>query len=227
MCGRYTIAIEQKVLEKRFGVKRYEGKHKPRYNVAPTQDNPVVLIQEQGKRIMVPMKWGLIPSWAKDESIRSRMINARIETIIQKPSFKSAFFKRKCLIPSDGYYEWKKTTKTGSKTPLRVVLKSRKPFAFAGLWSVWKNKAGESIRSYTIITTAADELIKRIHSRMPVIVKPENESLWIDPDVTDQDTLMKALVPIPADQIEMYEVTPLVGNPRNDVEKCIQPIRQA
>jgi putative SOS response-associated peptidase YedK len=227
MCGRYTIAVEQKVLEKRFGVEQYGGKHKHRYNVAPTQDNPVVLIQEQGKRIMVPMKWGMIPSWAKDESIGNRMINARIETITQKPSFKSAFFKRRCLIPSDGYYEWKKTSKTGRKTPLRVVLKSRKPFAFAGLWSVWKNKAGEPIRSYTIITTAADELIKRIHTRMPVIVKPENESLWIDPEVTDQDALMKALVPVPADQIEMYEVAPLVGNQRNDVEKCIQPIKQA
>ena len=197
----------------------------PRYNVAPTQSNPIVLVNNENKRIMTPMRWGLIPSWAKEEAIGNKMINARIETVTQKPSFKTAFMKRRCLVPADGYYEWRKSGAPGKKSPFRIVLKSKELFAFAGLWDVWKNEEGETIQSYTIITTEADDLVSKIHPRMPVILRPENEDKWIDPTVNDLKTLRSALKPYPSDLMEMYEVSPLVGRANLDVESFIQPIR--
>jgi len=225
MCGRYTITVEEEMLFARFKVKEYGGQYSPRYNVAPTQNNPVVLVNEENKRIMTRMRWGLIPFWAKEESIGNKMINARIETITQKPSFKTAFIKRRCLVPADGYYEWRKLGALGKKPPFRIVLKSRELFAFAGLWDVWKNEEGDVIPSYTIITTKADDLVGQIHPRMPVILRPENEDKWIDPNTRDSKTLMTLLEPCPADLMEMYEVSPLVGRANIDVADLIQPVR--
>jgi putative SOS response-associated peptidase YedK len=225
MCGRYTVAVMEKLLKQRFNVEKYEGKHIPRYNIAPSQDNPVVLVNEEGKRIMMPMRWGLIPFWAKDEAIGNKMINARIETVAQKPSFRTPFYKRRCLVPADGYYEWRKPGKPGKRSPFRIVLKSRELFAFAGLWEIWKNQIGDIIQSYTIITTEADDLVGKIHPRMPVVLKPENEDTWIDPSVKDLQTLMQLLTPYPSDLVEMYQVSPVVGNPKNDLEECIQPVK--
>ena len=226
MCGRYTLALKEEILLRRFNVMEFGWKHTPRYNVAPSQDNPVVLLNEENKRIMMPMRWGLIPYWAQDESIGNRMINARIETIAQKPSFKTSLRKRRCLVPANGYYEWTKLGKPGKRPPFRIVLKSRELFAFAGLWDVWKNQIGDLIHSYTIITTEADDLVGKIHPRMPVILRPENEDRWIDPTIEDLDGLMKALTPYSSDLMEMYEVSPLVGNPNNDFEECIQPVKR-
>ena len=225
MCGRYTITVEEEALFARFKIREYEGQHIPRYNIAPTQNNPVVLVNEQNKRIMTPMRWGLIPSWAKEEAIGNKMINARIETVTQKPSFKTAFAKRRCLVPADGYYEWSKIGAPGKKSPFRIVLKSRELFAFAGLWDIWKNEEGENIPSYTIITTEADKLVGKIHPRMPVILRPENEDNWIDPTARDLKTLMRLLEPYPSDSMEMYEVSPLVGRANVDVEMLIQPVK--
>ena len=225
MCGRYTITVKEEILIKRFKVKDYQGEHSPRYNVAPSQNNPAVLTNEESKRVMLPMRWGLIPSWSKEESIGNKMINARIETVSEKPSFRTGFSKRRCLVPADGYYEWRKNGKPGKKQPFRIVLKSRELFAFAGLWDLWKNPEGETIRSYTIITTEADDLVRKIHPRMPVILRPENENIWIDPNLHDLNTLMKVLIPYPADLTEMYEVSSLVGNPSVDIENCIQPVK--
>ena len=225
MCGRYTITVKEEILIQRFKVKEYQGEYFPRFNVAPSQNNPVVLINEKNSRVILPMKWGLIPSWAKEEAIGSKMINARIETVSEKPSFRTAFSKRRCLVPADGYYEWRKNNKPGKKQPFRIVLKSRELFAFAGLWDLWKNPEGETIRSYTIITTEADELVRKIHPRMPVILRPENEDVWLDPNLHDLKILGKALSPYPADLTEMYEVSSLVGNPGIDIEACILPIK--
>ena len=225
MCGRYTITVKEEILIQRFKVKEYQGEYFPRFNVAPSQNNPVVLINEKNSRVILPMKWGLIPSWAKEEAIGSKMINARIETVIEKPSFRTAFSKRRCLVPADGYFEWRKNNKPGKKQPFRIVLKSRELFAFAGLWDLWKNPEGETIHSYTIITTEADDLVRKIHPRMPVILRLENENIWIDPNLHDLNTLMKVLTPYPADLTEMYEVSSLVGNPGVDIENCIQPVK--
>jgi putative SOS response-associated peptidase YedK len=225
MCGRYTITVKEEILIRRFKVEDYQGEYLPRYNVAPSQNNPVVLVNEKNNRAMYPMRWGLIPSWAKEEAIGNKMINARIETVAEKPSFRTALSKRRCLVPADGYYEWRKNGKPGKKQPFRIVLKSRELFAFAGLWNLWKNPEGETIRSYTIITTEADELVGKIHPRMPVILRPENENTWIDQNLHDPNTLMKLLSPYPADLTEMYEVSSLVGNPGVDVEDCILPVK--
>jgi putative SOS response-associated peptidase YedK len=225
MCGRYTITIEEEALLARFRIWETQGHHSPRYNVAPTQKNPVVVVNKENKRILTPMKWGLIPSWAKDESIGNRMINARMETVIQKPSFRTAFLRRRCLVPADGYYEWKKPGTPGRKTPFRIVLKSREVFAFAGLWEIWRNKEGEVIPSYTIITTEADDMVGKVHPRMPVILRPENEDSWIDTTPKDSANLIKLLDPYPADSTEMYEVSPVVGKANIDTEDLIKPIK--
>ena len=225
MCGRYTISVEEEALLARFKVWENLGQHAPRYNVAPTQKNPVVLVNKENKRIMTPMRWGLIPSWAKEEAIGNKMINARKETVTFKPSFKTAFMTRRCLVPADGYYEWKKPGTPGRRTPFRIILKSREVFAFAGLWDIWKNKEGDIIPSYTIITTEADDLVNKIHPRMPVILRPDNEDKWIDPILRDPATIIKLLEPYPSDLTEMYEVSPIVGKANIDVEDLIKPIR--
>jgi len=223
MCGRYTLTADTGALIKRFKIKDYQGEHKPRYNIAPTQKNPVVLLNENEERIMSDMTWGLIPFWAKDEKIGYKMINARVETVAEKPSFRKAFITRRCLVPADGYYEWVKTGKPGRKPPYRIVLKSKELFAFAGLWETWKDPEGEIVHSYTIITTEADKLVAKIHPRMPVILRPENEDNWIDPTVRDTDSLLKLLNPYPSKFTEMYEVSPMVGRPNSDVEDIIRP----
>jgi putative SOS response-associated peptidase YedK len=155
------------------------------------------------------------------------MINARMETIAQKPSFKTAFVKRRCLVPADGYYEWSKTGTARNKQPFRIVLKSRELFAFAGLWDEWKNEEGEKIQSYTIITTEADSLVSKIHPRMPVILRPENEDKWIDPTIKTLEVLNGLLTPIPAKLTEMYKVSTLVGRANIDEKSLIQPIARS
>jgi len=224
MCGRYTLTADTDKIVKRFKVKNYQEEHKPRYNIAPTQRNPVVLLNEKKERLMTDMRWGLIPYWAKDEKIGYKMINARVETVAEKSSFKKAFITRRCLVPADGYYEWHKTSKPGKRPPFRIVLKSRELFAFAGLWDAWKDPEGEIVHSYTIITTEADELVGKIHPRMPIILRPENEDIWIDPNLRDTENLMKLLNPYPSKSTEMYEVSPLVGRANIDVEELIHPL---
>lgn len=224
MCGRYTLTANTDALIKRFKIKDYQGEHRPRYNIAPTQKNPVVLLNEKTERMMTDMRWGLIPFWAKDEKIGYKMINARVETVAEKPSFKKAFITRRCLVPADGYYEWQKTGKPGRKPPYRIALKSRELFAFAGLWEAWKNQIGEIVHSYTIITTEADKLVAKIHPRMPVILRPENEDNWIDPNLRDAENLMKLLNPYPSKLTEMYEVSPVVGRANIDTAELIIPV---
>lgn len=220
MCGRYSQTTDPAKLAKRFGLTSPGSDVVCRYNIAPTQDAPVIAID--GSKRFISMRWGLIPSWAKDAAIGNRMINARAETLTEKPSFRKAFERRRCLVPTDGFYEWRKTD-AKTKTPMHFVLKSRQPFAFAGLWESWKNPDGQELRSFTIITTAANDLLRPIHDRMPVILRPEDEEKWLDIGSSDTAKLIPLLGPYPAEEMETYAVSTLVNSPRNDTPACIVP----
>ena len=167
----------------------------PNYNVAPTQEVPAVVAGNGGgERRLEMLRWGLIPSWADDPGIGARMINARSETVAEKPSFRPAFKERRCLIPADGFYEWQKTN--GGKQPHYIRMKNGRPFAFAGLWESWKGD-GNEIRSCTILTTNPNDIAGEIHNRMPVILPPEGYEVWLDPDVRETDQLLSLLAPYP------------------------------
>ena len=219
MCGRYSLIADIQELARQFEFDGTGFEHSPRYNVAPTQ--PVLTVTNREERQGEFMRWGLIPSWAKDASIGSRMINARGETAAQKPSFRNALQRRRCLVLADGFYEWQKVGK--GKRPMRIVLKSREPFAFAGLWESWRNPEGETVRSCTIITTEANDLLRPIHERMPVILPRELEGFWLDCDVTDSAALSDVLAPYPDDPMEVYEVSTLVNKATNSGPDLIVP----
>lgn len=191
MCGRYTQTKQFYEIRLRFDVDAFEHEISPRYNIAPNQR--AVVIMSEGKRKLEMMQWCLIPSWAKDPSIGNRMINARAETLAEKPSFKRLIGKRRCLVLADGFYEWRKEGKR--KVPLRIVRKDRQPFAFAGLWDSWRNPDANELHSFTIITTEANDLLRPIHDRMPVILHQTDEQLWLDPNVNDAAKLRPFLVP--------------------------------
>ena len=235
MCGRFTLTKEMREIAARFGVnypRGYSGTGtidpapaelpalSPRWNIAPTQ--MVIVVNDTGERQLVPMRWGLIPSWAKDESIGNRMINARAETIAVKPAFRAALKKRRCIIPADGFYEWQKQGRF--KQPVRIVLKSRESFGFAGLWEHWTSPDGGEVFSCTIITTTANELLKRVHERMPVILLREDEAEWLDRKIQEPEKLLPLLKPFPSDEMEYYPVSRRVNAPANDSPECIVPI---
>lgn len=199
----------------------------PRYNIAPTQPVPAVLNEwQEGKAQLELVHWGLIPSWAKDPSIGGRMINARAESLAQKPAFRAAFKRRRCLIPASGFYEWKKNPDGKTKTPMYIRMKDGRPFAFAGLWEVWHSEDGSQIKSCAIITGEPNELVKPIHDRMPVILLPQRYRDWLDPNERPADELMSMLKPYPPEQMQAYPVSRMVNNPKNDSPKCIEPMPQ-
>ena len=220
MCGRYSLIADIQELARQFEFDGTGFENSPRYNVAPTQ--AVLTVTNRDVRHAEYMRWGLIPSWAKDASIGNRMINARGETVAQKPSFRNALQRRRCLVLADGFYEWQKVGK--GKQPMRIVLKSREPFAFAGLWESWRNPEGETIRSCTIITTEANDLLRPIHERMPVILPRELEEFWLDGDVTDSAALTDVLSPYPDEPMEAYEVSPLVNKATNNGADLVVPV---
>ena len=222
MCGRFTLTAEAKELAKRFGIEISASFYKsiaPRYNIAPTQ--PVVVLADDGKRYLTQMRWGLIPSWAKDPAIGNRMINARAETLTIKPAFRVAIRKRRCLIVADGFYEWQKRGRV--KQPVRIVLKSRESFGFAGLWDTWKSPKGEEIKSCAIITTEANELLKDVHDRMPVILRREKEDLWLNPDA-ELAHLLALLNSYRSEEMEAYPVSRAVNSPQHNDPGCVVPI---
>ncbi len=218
MCGRYTLATPVEALAEEFGVAGPLPEIPPSYNLAPTQEVAVVLVD--GERRLEMLRWGLIPSWADDPQIGSRMINARSETVSEKPSFRGAFRKRRCLIPADGFYEWQRTG--NGKQPYHIHAKDGSPLAFAGLWENWSGD-GEEIRSCTILTTEANKVVGEIHHRMPVILAPENYEMWLDPDLHDADRLTPLPTPYPSEALEAYPVSRFVNNPSNDDERCVEP----
>jgi putative SOS response-associated peptidase YedK len=221
MCGRYTLTTDLKQVAKRFDAAADEiPAVSPRYNIAPTQN--VIVVSDDGKRTIKQMRWGLIPSWAKDPAIGNRMINARSETLAEKPAFRAALKKRRCIIPADGFYEWQKLGKM--KQPMRIVLKSGQPFGFAGLWERWQSPEGEEVLSCTIITTAANELLKAVHDRMPVILTRDAEAAWLNPNIQETEKLLALLKQFPSDELEFYPVSREVNSPQIDERRNIEPI---
>jgi len=221
MCGRFTLTVSARLLADLFDIDNMPDVH-PRYNIAPTQ--PVVIIRTSADdaREAASVHWGLIPSWAKDRKIGARMINARGETVASKPSFRNAVRKRRCLIPADGFYEWQKLG--DRKQPHHIRFTDRRPFAFAGLWERWQENEKKSVDSCTIITTTPNELVAKIHDRMPVILNPKDHGEWLEPNQLAGSRLDELLTPHPPDEMEAIAVSPMVGNPRNEVPECIEPL---
>ena len=203
MCGRYSLILTIGELQNRFEFDGERLGYAPAYNIAPTQ-NVLTVVGGEARRGRY-MRWGLIPFWAKDVSIGSRMINARAETVAEKPSFRNALRRRRCLVLADGFYEWQRVGM--SKRPMRTVMRSGEPFAFAGLWETWKDPEGTIIPSCTIITTTPNDLLRHIHNRMPVILPRDIEDFWLDESVDNPAALTSVLTPYPDDAMETYEVS--------------------
>ncbi len=219
MCGRFTV-VDWDAVARRFQLSLGGWDLRPRYNVAPTQ--PVMTIRRDGARNRAEMmRWGLVPPWAKDIRIGSRMINARAETLAERPSFRAAFRRRRCLVAADGFYEWGR--QGGRRTPTRFTLESGEPFAFAGIWEMWRQPDGGALLSCAIATTRANEIVAPIHDRMPVILPPEREAMWMDPSVEDTDALSDLLEPLAAERMTAYEVSTIVNSAANDSQECIMP----
>ncbi len=216
MCGRYTLTVPVDRLAAEFDLDEVRGEPTANFNVAPTQEVAAILAENGGRRLEM-LRWGLVPSWADDPGIGARMINARSETAPEKPSFRGAFRRRRCLIPADGFYEWKR--EEGGKQPYYIHMNDGRPFAFAGLWESWND--GE-IRSCTILTTSANELVGEVHERMPVILPAEERDAWLDPEA-EREELASLLRPYPGDDLETFPVSRFVNSPRNNDERCIKP----
>lgn len=217
MCGRFTRTQSIPNLAQEFGVVEVNSDLTPSYNIAPTQE--VAVIITAGVKTLAPVRWGLVPSWAKDMSVGSKMINARAETVSEKPSYRNAFKRRRCLVVADGFYEWQSVA--GTKRPIYIRFKSGRPFGFAGLYEMWNSPEGEGITTCAIITTQANELMRPIHERMPVIIPKEKEDLWLDPKTEDESLLLSLLKPYPADQMEAYPVSKKVNSPKNNSADCL------
>ncbi|MGI6449660.1 MAG: SOS response-associated peptidase [Desulfitobacteriia bacterium] len=221
MCGRFTLTLSiQEVAEILNVVGEIDWT--PKYNIAPGQEVPVVV--SDGQNRLELFQWGLIPYWAKEQTIGSKMINARAETIDIKPSFKHCLSRQRCLIPASGFYEWKKEGR--SKIPYFFKLNNHKLFCFAGIWDVWKSSEGKIIKTCSIITTVANELMSPIHNRMPVILEQEKEGIWQKPSLTDPLKLKSLLTPYPAELMNTYQVSTYVNSIYNDSSKCIEPFME-
>ena len=224
MCGRISQTKDLKKFAGRLNILENEiPKLKSRYNVAPSQEVVVIIQEKEQRPTIAQFKWGLVPSWAKDMAIGNRMINARAETLTAKPSFRGPLRRQRCLVPADGFYEWKKQGR--SKVPYYIRMKSGEPFAFAGLWSLWIAPNGSELRTFTIVTTEPNDLMKTIHHRMPVIFPEDAERVWLDPKRDDSKELESLLVPYPSDKLEAYPVSTLVNSPANDLPECMAPVR--
>lgn len=222
MCGRFSLSVPVSDLAALFGLD-LQTLLSPRYNIAPAQAVAVVRASPQaGRRELALLHWGLIPSWAKDPSIGHKTINARSETVTEKPSFRNAFKKRRCLIPTSGFYEWKREGK--AKQPYIIGLQGGALFALAGLWERWAPPGRDPVESCTILTTSPNEIMRPIHDRMPVIVDPEDYGLWLDPGLAEPDKLTPLLKPYPAERMQAHAVSPWVNSPKNEGARCTQPL---
>jgi putative SOS response-associated peptidase YedK len=220
MCGRFTITLDPADLQQELNLGNLPGEWKPRYNVAPTQDVPVV--KDSQTRDVELMHWGLIPFWAKEKSIGERMINARAETLAEKPAFRQAFKQRRCLILADGFFEWQRMDANAPKLPLYFQLINKEPFTFAGLWESWHEAPEKEMHSCTIITCEPNELVAKVHNRMPVIL--DKSSCWRWLEEQDATKLQAVLAPYPAEKMQAHAVGRLVNNPRDDRPEIIQPL---
>jgi putative SOS response-associated peptidase YedK len=220
MCGRFYLDVQPDELMSHFGLESVPVLE-PRYNIAPSQTVPAVLSGTGGRELRL-LRWGLIPFWAKDEKIGYRTINARAETVESKPAFRAAFRNRRCLIPASGFYEWR--AGPDGKQPYCIHPKQRALFAFAGLYEHWRDRAGKTIDSCTILVTQANPVIQSVHDRMPVILAPENYAVWLDPHRKDPAILKPLLRPAPADEVGLYAVSKRVNSPKNDDPGCLTPL---
>jgi putative SOS response-associated peptidase YedK len=223
MCGRFAQFSSLEKLIKYFHVDTVTCDVSARYNIAPTQE--ILAIIHHNENRLGKLHWGLVPSWAKDLAMGAKLINARIETVAQKPSFRAAFKRHRCLIPADGFYEWK--GEKGHKEPWFISLPKMEPFAFAGLWETWKTREGNTYHSCTIITTAASASVFNIHDRMPVILKPDVYETWLDPENHDIEKLQSILYDYQVLEFRCYPVSKLVNSVKNDRMQCIEPLKSA
>lgn len=204
----------------RFLLQSFDLDFKPRYNIAPTQEVPIVVRESPNRAVM--MRWGLVPFWAKDPKIGNKMINARAETVQTKPAYRASLKRRRCIVPATGFFEWKRA-KDG-KIPHFIKMKDDSFFGFAGLYDRWKAPEGSTLVSFTIITTQSNAVMSKIHDRMPVILEPENEDMWLGNQPLDAEQLSSVFRPFPARLMEAYEVSTAVNNPTNDFEDIIKPV---
>ena len=221
MCGRFTLTVNPAEVQEAFSAYTFPQKFAPRFNIAPTQ--PVLAIPNDDQNAADFFVWGLIPMWAIDPSIGNRMINARGETLEEKPAFRSSLKYKRCLILADGFYEWKGAEGKKVKTPFFIHMKDRKPFAFAGLWDSWNSPDGSLVKSCTIITTEPNELTGIIHNRMPAILHPRDYAKWLDPSPQTPDRLKPLIKPFPAELMDAYPVSTLVNTPANDIPELVVP----
>lgn len=225
MCGRFTLTVDPSEFMDEFPwINIPQDSLEPRYNIAPTQ--PVAVLPNDGKQTLDYFIWGLIPSWADDPKIGNRMINARAETLAEKPSFRAAYRRRRCLVFADGFYEWKQQEGDDYKTPFFIHRKEMRPFAFAGLWEIWHASDGSEIRSCTIITTEPNKFVSRLHNRMPVILTEDGYQDWLAPDEVAPEKLQDLLRPYPGDDLQAYPVTRAVNDPGNDRPELIQQVNK-
>ncbi len=225
MCGRFTLRASASVVAEHFAIFELPP-FAPRFNIAPSQPVAVVRLAPGGgepTRELVWPRWGLIPSWAKDPAIGNRMINARAETVAEKPAFRGAFRRRRCLLPADGFYEWQGRGR--GKQPYFIRLRDEGLFGFAGLWEHWEGPDHSAVESCTLLTTEPNDLIRQIHDRMPVILSPEDYACWLDPSVEEAGQLLSLLRSFPSDAMTAHPVDTLVNSPANDDPQCVEPVR--
>jgi putative SOS response-associated peptidase YedK len=219
MCGRFTLHTPAAQIKEAFHLPDIPAQElKPRYNIAPSQDIPIIRDTDTGREIVMA-RWGLIPSWSKASKSKYSTINARIESVAEKPTYRTPFKQRRCLIPADGFYEWKHVDNT--KIPHHIRMKDGKVFAFAGLWDHWED---ENIESCSIIVMPSTEIMKPIHERMPAIIAPAHYDYWLDSRVTDKQEIMQYLTSAPSSQLTAYPVSTWVNSPNNDDKRCIQSV---
>ena len=222
MCGRFSATFSFRDIKVRWNLYG-DLEFAPHYNIAPSQSVPVIVKSDRGNEAKL-MKWGLVPSWAPDPSIGNRMINARAETLLEKPSFKRLVSERRCIIPADGFYEWRR--EGNRKVSVWIHLKKKEPFAFAGLWNEWRDRDSRNVLdTFTIITTDPNPLMRPIHDRMPVIYDREMGHQWLEHDYGDSAPVLAAVLrPWPSEPMEAWDVSPSVNSPENDSPACIQPL---
>jgi putative SOS response-associated peptidase YedK len=225
MCGRFTLHTDPRILAKLFGLDETPYLA-PRYNIAPTQPVAIVRLGRDGTREWTYVQWGLVPSWAKDPDIGARMINARSETVAEKPSFRAAFKRRRCLVPADGFYEWQK--RGSQKQPYYITVQDGDPFAIAGLWEYWEGADGSALESCTLLTTEPNQKLAEIHNRMPVILRPDDFSEWLGDGTelrpSEQSPLFHLMRAYDEDAMQVTPVSRYVSNSRNEGPECIEPL---
>jgi putative SOS response-associated peptidase YedK len=226
MCGRYAITSPLEAVIKAFSVKGAGFNFPARYNAAPSQDLPVIRRAEDAERELTFMHWGLVPSWSKGPDARFSMINARSETVASKPAYRGPFRNRRCLVPANGFYEWRKTA--DGKQPYFITMRTGEPFVFAGLWDHWTSPEGDEITSFTIMVTAANDCVRPIHDRMPVILGPDDYRSWLGEDGAPSRTKLAILLrPYPAELMETYPVSRKVNSPANDSADLLEPVAES